>query len=163
MLSKILSRKSCAECRFCCSFRRQSLWETPLFTQEMKLKLEKKFPQSRFKAAAGTMFTIDLDDAYKTSDPEEEAACPFLDVHKGCVLSAEEKPFDCSIWPFRACRKDGALKVMLENTCPALNDVPHEKIQEVIEKDGLGKKILEAAEKNPAILKDYDEDYMIVM
>lgn len=163
MLSKILSRKSCAECRFCCSFRRQSLWETPLFSQEMKLKLEKKFPQSKFKPSAGTMFTIDLDSAYKTSDPEEEVACPFLDANTGCVLSAEEKPFDCSIWPFRACRKDGELKVMLENTCPALNKVPHEKIQEVIEKDGLGKKILEAAEKNPAILKDYDEDYTIVM
>jgi len=28
MLSKILSRKTCASCKFCCSFRRQSLWET---------------------------------------------------------------------------------------------------------------------------------------
>ena len=31
MLSKVLSKETCAKCRFCCSFRRCSLWETPLF------------------------------------------------------------------------------------------------------------------------------------
>ena len=39
MLSKVLSKKSCADCRFCCSFRRCSLWETPLFPKEECEKL----------------------------------------------------------------------------------------------------------------------------
>ena len=39
MLSKILSKTSCAACKFCCSFRRQSLWETPLFSPEIVKKL----------------------------------------------------------------------------------------------------------------------------
>jgi len=34
MLSKILSKDECASCKFCCAFRRQSAWETPLFTEE---------------------------------------------------------------------------------------------------------------------------------
>lgn len=43
MLSKILKKSDCASCRFCCSFRRQSLWETPLFDLETKERLEKNF------------------------------------------------------------------------------------------------------------------------
>ena len=39
MLSKVLSKESCAECRFCCSFRRCSLWETPLFPKDECEKL----------------------------------------------------------------------------------------------------------------------------
>ena len=39
MLSSILSKKQCAACKFCCSFRRQSLWETPLFPPEVAEKL----------------------------------------------------------------------------------------------------------------------------
>ena len=35
MLSKVLKKETCAECRFCCSFRRCSLWETPLFPKEV--------------------------------------------------------------------------------------------------------------------------------
>ena len=41
MLSTILSKKQCAACKFCCSFRRQSLWETPLFPPEVVEKLSK--------------------------------------------------------------------------------------------------------------------------
>ena len=40
MLSKVLSKESCAKCRFCCSFRRQSLWETPLFPIDVVQRLE---------------------------------------------------------------------------------------------------------------------------
>ena len=42
MLSKVLKKETCAECRFCCSFRRCSLWETPLFPKEVMDSLEKK-------------------------------------------------------------------------------------------------------------------------
>ena len=41
MLSKVLSKNTCADCKFCCSFRRCSLWETPLFSKETMDKLEK--------------------------------------------------------------------------------------------------------------------------
>ncbi len=161
MLSKILSKSDCASCKFCCSFRRQSLWETPVFTLEQKENLEKKYPSAKFKKI-GKSFTVNLDDSYKTDNPKEESPCPFLNADTGCVLSQEEKPFDCSIWPFRACKKDGDLKVMLENTCQAINKVPYAKIRALIVDDGLGKKILEQARKNPDTLKDYSQEYMII-
>ncbi len=162
MLSKILSSEDCAACKFCCSFRRKSLWETPIFSEKQKNLLEKKYPHAVFKPAAKNSYTVNLDDAYKTDDPEEEAACPFLDSERGCILDSDEKPFDCSIWPLRACRKDGALKVMLENTCPAINRVPFERVREFVIGDGIAKKILEEAEKNPDMLKDFNQEYLII-
>lgn len=119
MLSSILKKSDCAECRFCCSFRRQSLWETPIFDQATVEKLRVLYPTAKFRpvgnaasvTSAGTSassFTFDISDQYKTNDPEEEAPCPFLDSTRGCILPPELKPFDCSIWPFRAVRRPAA-------------------------------------------------------
>ena len=119
MLSSILKKSDCAECRFCCSFRRQSLWETPIFDQATVEKLRVLYPTAKFRpvgnaasvTSAGTpasSFTFDISDQYKTNDPEEEAPCPFLEANRGCILPPELKPFDCSIWPFRAVRRPAA-------------------------------------------------------
>ncbi|MCR4821911.1 MAG: hypothetical protein K5873_03450 [Treponema sp.] len=160
MLKSILSGEDCARCRFCCSFRRQSLWETPLFSRELKEKLEKKYPQAVFKKSGKDSFTVDLIHLYKSQDSEEEAPCPFLS-QTGCILSAEEKPFDCSIWPLRACRKEGQVKVMLENTCPAINRQPLENVENLL-KSGLGQKIISYAEKNPDSIKEYLPGFQIL-
>ena len=92
MLKSVLSSEDCASCRFCCSFRRKSLWETPLFDRKTKEILEKKYPDSRFKKVGNESFTVELLHLYKSDDPEEEAACPFLG-EAGCILSKEEKTF----------------------------------------------------------------------
>lgn len=162
MLKKILKASDCAECRFCCSFRRKSLWETPVFSKENKEALEKKYPEARFKKTGINSFTVDLIHLYKTDDSEEEAACPFLSS-TGCVLNEKEKPFDCSIWPLRVCRKDGEYKIMLENVCPAVNKLPEEKITELVINDGLGKKIIDYAKNNEDALKEFNSDYKIIM
>ncbi len=152
MLKKILSSQDCASCRFCCSFRRQSLWETPLFTDEQKTALEAKYPEAKFKKSGEKSWTVELIHLYKTNDSEEEAPCPFLGS-EGCICTPEEKPFDCSIWPLRACKTPaGKTAVMLENTCPAINKVPVEKVQSLVD-EGLGKKILDEAEKNSDMIK----------
>lgn len=153
MLSSILKKSDCASCKFCCSFRRQSLWETPLFSKETAEKLGKLFPAARFRPVGKSSMTIDLSNLYKTEDPEEEAPCPFLDSKNGCLLPPELKPFDCSIWPFRAVRVENKIRVGLTPTCPAINKVPQEKIVELLD-SGLGKKILDYAASNPDIIKE---------
>lgn len=153
MLKSILSPADCASCRFCCSLRRKSLWETPLFEKSVKEKLEKKYPSARFKKAGSKFFTVELIHLYKTDDAEEEVPCPFLGSH-GCVLTPEEKPFDCSIWPLRVCKIDGKISIMLEKICPVINRQPVEKIKELLD-SGLSEKIISYAEKNPDILKDF--------
>jgi hypothetical protein len=159
MLKSVLSSEDCAECRFCCSFRRKSLWETPLFDKETKEKLENKFPQARFKKSGPESFTLELLHLYKSDDSEEEAKCPFLG-EKGCRLSSDEKPFDCSIWPLRACKIEGKVRVMLENTCPAINRQPAENIEKLV-RSGLGEKIISHAEKNPDSIKEIKPGFII--
>ena len=159
MLSSILAKSTCASCKFCCSFRRQSLWETPVFDETTMLRLKELYPHAKFRPAgqSGKSYTFDISHAYKTQDPEEEALCPFLDPEHGCALPADLKPFDCKIWPLRAVRTDSQsdshLAVALTPTCPAFNKVPLEKVRELAA-SGLGQQILDFAENNPDIIKD---------
>ena len=154
MLSPILAKSTCAACKFCCSFRRQSLWETPVFPEADLSKLRALNPSAKVRPAgsSGHYYTFDLSDAYKTSDPEEEAPCPFLDPARGCTLPPDLKPFDCKIWPLRAVRTQESIAVALTPTCPAINKVPEEKIRDLLI-SGLGQQILDYAAKNPDIIK----------
>ena len=162
MLSAILKKSDCALCKFCCSFRRQSLWETPLFSKEIAQKLGEAFPEAKFRPVGKSSMTIDLEKLYKTNNPEEEVPCPFLDSKNGCCLPPDLKPFDCSIWPFRAVRvNEDTISVALTPTCPSVNKVPREKIMEFLN-DGLGKKILDYARENPDIIKEYSEFFLVL-
>ena len=162
MLSAILKKSDCASCKFCCSFRRQSLWETPVFSKEVAEQLKVAFPDAKFRRVGKSSVTIDLEKLYKTNNPEEEVPCPFLDSKNGCCLPPDLKPFDCSIWPFRAVRIDQEkVCVALTPTCPSINKVPREKIIEFL-KAGLGEKILKYAELNPDIIKENSEFFLVL-
>ena len=159
MLSPILAKSTCANCKFCCSFRRQSLWETPIFDEEIMLQLKELYPTAKFHTAgtSGKSYTFDISDTYHTQDPDEEAPCPFLDKNNGCSLPSELKPFDCKIWPLRAIRQnDNSLAVALTPTCPAINKVPIETIRKFIS-SGLGQQILDYATTHPDIVKEESE------
>lgn len=161
MLSKILSKEDCAQCRFCCSFRRCSLWETPVFSSVEKLCLEKKYPEAKFKKVKDKSFTIDIDDCYKSSDENEEASCPFLDSSRGCVLSSEQKPFDCMIWPFRITKVNNELCVVLEKTCPVINKIPFEKVSSVVD-EGFINLVKKKVEENSDIIKEWRENFVVI-
>ena len=166
MLSTILAKSDCAACKFCCSFRRTSLWETPIFSEADLSKLKELYPTAKFRPAencgnSNNSYTFDISDQYKTDDPNEEALCPFLDPSRGCTLPTELKPFDCKIWPLRAVRLSdhtgsnphSQLKVALTPTCPAINKVPLEQVKQLAA-SGLGQQIIDYAEKNPDIIKE---------
>ncbi|MBP5520335.1 MAG: hypothetical protein J6X84_07140 [Treponema sp.] len=165
MLSKILAKSDCANCKFCCSFRRQSLWETPLFPAADIPALKKINSLAKFRPAGstGTMYTFDISASYKTTDPNEEAACPFLDKSRGCTLPPQLKPFDCKIWPLRAVKVPGAnsetsqkIAVALTPTCPAINKVPLKTVC-ALASSGLGQKIISYSQENPDIIKPYSQ------
>ena len=162
MLSSILAKSDCAACKFCCSFRRTSLWETPVIPAADIPKLQELFPNAKFRQAGKDSYTFDLNSAYKTSDPAEEAPCPFLDPDRGCALPPDLKPFECKIWPLRAVRlsdsadSEHSLAIALTPTCPAINKVPEEKVRQLAAA-GLGKTILDYAEGHPDIIKEASE------
>ena len=158
MLSSILSKNTCAACKFCCSFRRQSLWETPLFPPEVAEKLSQ--PNEYGVVGEFRDGQIILG-GYRTDDPEEEVPCTFLDPQKGCILKGEDKPFDCSIWPLRIMDKGGKLVIALTPTCPAIGAVPNQALIDLVKK-GLGERIFEYAKTHPYIVKEYREGFPIV-
>ena len=163
MLSKVLKKSTCAGCKFCCSFRRCSLWETPLFPMESVERLTTGTLEFKEREVEGVKCgQMSLEYKYKTDDPEEEAACEFLDPRRGCVLSDENKPFDCKIWPLRIMRKEDKLVIALTPTCPAINEVGEQTMRELVE-DGLGITIYLYAAKNPFIIKPYKEGFPVLM
>lgn len=159
MLKKILSPSDCASCKFCCSFRRQSLWETPIFTEDSKEKLSNLYPFAKFRPITisplkQSFFTIDLLNSYQTNDPEEEAPCPFLKDGTGCILPQNLKPFDCSIWPLRVVKSSSQdLSIVLTPTCKAINKLPLETVSSFVHNE-LEKNILSYAKNHPEIIKD---------
>ena len=159
MLSKILSKTSCAACKFCCSFRRQSLWETPLFPPEVAEKLSR---ENEYGVVGEFRDGQIILGGYRTDDPEEEVPCTFLDPQKGCILKGEDKPFDCSIWPLRIMNKDGKLVIALTPTCSAIGAVPSKALVELVQ-NGLGEKIFEYAQTHPYIIKEYKEGFPIIL
>jgi len=170
MLSSILSKTSCAACKFCCSFRRQSLWETPLFPPEVAEKLSREneygvvgeFAQAgRDSQNVQDACRLVLENNYRTDDPEEEVPCTFLDPQKGCILNGEDKPFDCSIWPLRIMNKDGKLVIALTPTCSAIGAVPSQALVELVQ-GGLGEKIFEYAKTHPYIVKEYHQGFPVI-
>ncbi len=161
MLSEVLSKESCAKCRFCCSFRRCSLWETPLFSDEAIEKLQ----NVNEYGVTGVFQDRQpyLENGYKTDDTEEEVPCTFLDKNKGCILSPEDKPFDCSIWPLRIMEKGNQLVIAFTPTCPALGENPEADLIELVQEKGLGNKIFEYASDHRYIIKEYREGFPIIM
>lgn len=167
MLTSVLSKNTCASCKFCCSFRRQSLWETPLFPPEVAEKLSKpneygvvgEFAQASRDVQDARRLV--LEDKYRTAAPEEEVPCTFLDPQKGCILKGEDKPFDCSIWPLRIMDKGGKLVIALTPTCPAIGAVPSQALIDLV-KNGLGVQIFEYAKAHPYIIKEYREGFPVV-
>lgn len=174
MLSEVLKKEECAVCRFCCAFRRQSLWEVPklpaYFVEKYKtdpkgriikyIRLaEANIPESAGAFDRSGVIT-DLRDLYRTDDPEEEAPCPFLDTTKGCILPPEDKPFECSAWPLRYMRMpDGTLKVCLTPTCVAINKVALDLLkQKTSEK--WHEQMDAYAKSHPYIILDYREGFI---
>ena len=161
MLSAILSKSQCANCGFCCVFRWQSRWETPLFSKENADAISQRYSRAKFRPV-GDMLTIDIDGEYKTDSAEEEAACFFLDKNKGCTLTDDEKPIDCKIWPLRIMNKSGKLVIALTPTCAEINKLPVEEVRDLVH-SGLGQIIKDEAAKYPDMIKEYRDGFPVLM
>ena len=105
MLSAILSKEFCKDCKFCCIFEVRHLWETP---EKISHILDK----------------------YEGADPLCEVPCPHLDNAAGCTLSDKDKPFECSIWPFRIMNRDGRIIMAVANTCPGIKQYSEEFLRD---------------------------------
>lgn len=156
MITKLLSREECAECRLCCSFDSYDLWETPIITQQCHDRILGEFkPDQDF---------LDLDDHYLLKMQQEPDIdlyyCSLLDHDKGCIMGTE-KPFDCRIWPLRVMDLHGMLVIVLSPVCPTVQKRPLCDIQAVAKE--LAPEIFAYAKAHPYAVKKYVRGYPIML
>lgn len=155
MLSSILSKSECAECRICCCFDSYDLWETPVVTDDvMRRSLEVK-PEQQFADVNGTRLYI------MQKEPDKDLYyCPMLDHSRGCLLG-DEKPFDCRIWPLRIMDFEGRRVIVMSPVCPTLYNKPLSELRELALR--LAPAIFAEADKTPQMVKPYIAGYTILV
>ncbi len=154
MLKEILSPKSCAECRLCCGFDRDDSWENPVISECSAELIKENHPGKSLERYGDKSYRFVLE-----YGEDGLAYCPALS-DTGCTLSADEKPFDCKIWPYRVMNKDGRLVLVLSPVCEVLYNEDRKRTEEFGKK--LAPSVFSEAEKNPDIIKEYIEGYPII-
>lgn len=155
MLKKILSGKSCAECRLCCVFDRYDVWETPVFTEDIRNKIQLANSEAEFIRKDGGYI-------FKVGEIGEDQlfSCPAL-TETGCMLG-DEKPFDCRIWPYRIMEVGGRRAITIASICDELYNRPLSQLAGLL-KEGLADIIFAYADDHPEIVKPYYEGYPVLM
>ena len=161
MLKNILSNETCAKCRLCCIFDKYDVWETPVITRELfvKLSAERHDLKMVSKGVSGG-YVFNMENCW---DEEEEIfRCPALDPKKGCTLG-DNKPFDCRIWPFRVMETEDKRfrMITVSPVCPEIFDRPLSQLSEFV-KEKLENTVFDYAEKNPEIVKKYIKGYQVL-
>ncbi len=157
MLSNVLEGKTCAECRICCSFVRDDVWEAPVFSKkEVALAIAHGVSADAFEEWEDGCYR----GKYIFHSDTEILLCPCLDEKKGCVLG-KEKPFECSIWPLRIVELENEVTLALAELCPAFDGEKKEILLKELEDGGLRDKILQRKGELTKI-KSVEEGYMVL-
>lgn len=155
MLKKILDKRTCAECKLCCIFDRYDIWETPVFDEDTRKKLESLKNAEFIKKDGGYIFKAEK------FDDEGLFTCPALDKKTGCILG-DEKPFDCRIWPYRIMKIGDKRVITIASICDSMYNKPLSELVEFL-KGGLADTIFRYADTHPEIVKPYDNSYPVLL
>lgn len=163
MLTGILSRETCAKCRFCCIFDQEDMWEAPIMTPEYVAQeitplglscseAPTEYRNERFGHLPA--YVLDM-----TADNEGLYTCPSLTA-TGCGLK-ERKPLDCRFWPFRVMVLEDYWVLTLSSGCSELFSRPLSEIMAFADKE-FQEKIFAAAAEAPQSLRPYPADMLIL-
>lgn len=160
MLKKILSLDKCAACRNCCVFHEESRWETPIVSKEKAIAIKKALKREDCVQPFEKSFVLSsVKREIELNEGMELYKCAALDEEHGCMLSSEEKPFDCSLWPVRVMKKNNKVFIMLAEGCHTVDNTFVEKVNKLL-LEGLKERIIEEINKNPDIVKPYSNNYI---
>ena len=159
MLSKILTASDCAQCRNCCVFHETSRWETPVVSKEQAEKIKTALQMDDAVVPVKDSYTVQtvLRDGER-EEGVEPYRCVALDERNGCMLGAEEKPFDCSLWPLRVMKKEDKVFIAIAEGCATVTDTFIRKVNTLLE-EGLKEQIQNQALKQPDMIKPYTAGY----
>ncbi len=153
MLESILSPRSCRNCRVCCGFTREDIWEIPLIYKENRTSVEKMLGVGL--VPRGKEFVFDMD-----FNSNGVSYCPALSEN-GCTLG-ELKPFDCAVWPFRVNALGDMRVITVSPVCETVFSLPLKTLSDFVRKDGFAEKMFTEAHMHPDIVKPYIGGYPIL-
>ena len=161
MLKKILSPKSCADCRVCCVFDREDIWEIPLLSEELISYIKENLDSDIKYEKQGDEYILLM----SFNDGEELSYCPVL-TETGCALG-DKKPFDCRVWPFRVNRiSDNLCGITVSPVCECVSSVSLKKLSDFLfdnsEGESLADVMFSYVKKHPENIKQYIEKYPIL-
>ena len=159
MLTHFISPGQCARCRLCCNFQRSFAWETPALTPDLVQIMRQRNVVLRQRADGSTTFSL----CFPDDAPEDYCAiCPVLDPSSGCILSREQRPLECRLWPLRLMRSpSGQLCVALYSACPALTPATREQIT-AYAAGGLRHTLLRLANEQPLSIRSFNSAYTVL-
>lgn len=153
MVKKLLSAECCGQCRICCGFTRDDIWEIPLIFWENHIAVEDKLGTKLIPRGKEFVFDMNFDNG-------EISYCPALSEN-GCTLG-KLKPFDCAVWPFRVNRLGNKRVITVSPVCEAVFSLPLKELSEFVHTDGFAQKLFAEAERHPDIIKPYIDGYPIL-
>lgn len=156
MLTKLLQRETCADCRLCCIFDRYDVWETPIISTELRERILKMLPDAEFVSKGQESYIFRV----RELDENDLFTCPLLDPAKGCRLGTD-KPFDCQIWPFRIMDVNGRRAITMAPICDAMTALPLRTLLDFLKQE-LAETIFAYAAAHPDVVQPYDDLYPIL-
>lgn len=153
MLKKILSSESCQKCQICCGFDENDKWEIPLIFSECRAAVEEKTGCKLIPRGNEYVFDMQF-------EGDKVIFCPALGEN-GCTLG-ELKPYDCKIWPFRVNQLGEYRVITVSPVCNTVSSLPLNTLSEFVMENDFARKILQAANQHPDMIKPYINGYPIV-
>lgn len=154
MLKKILSPKTCADCRICCKFDCTDTWELPVISDETAARVKELCPETEF-IITGNELTFKSPNLHG----DELFQCPAL-TENGCGLKAEDKPFDCKIWPFRIMRDENeSIVITVSELCIGMKNFSADYLRKFLIEENLDTLIFDYAASYPSHIKPMQEGY----
>lgn len=154
MLSELISREDCANCKICCKFESDELIDAPVFNKEqMEYIINNINSNIEFidKKGLHQIKLVNYKNKYK---------CPLLS-DKGCLLPNEYRPFDCESWPFYVMKKNDEFVITKSNDCPIFNKINDSKLIAYIENKflSIAKEIVNTS---PELVTEYNRNLKIL-
>lgn len=125
MLKLILKPNTCKECKICCNYSKESLWDIPGFTEKEYKRTILEFPE--MKAISYTKNNLYYFTPLKKGTTY---LCPFLSDN-GCKLG-NNKPFKCAIWPLYVVTKENEKYIAVSKVCPNIPNITPETFKSLL-------------------------------
>lgn len=157
MLTKLLSRNTCASCGKCCHFDGCDIWNTPILNAENRQRILAILPEAQFISKGNCSYLFRI----RNFDENGNFICPLLDLRTGCRLG-RDKPFECAIWPFCIMELHGRQVITLAPVCEEIAKIPVGILLSFLKED-LAPRIFSYAKDHPDIILPYDTMYPILL